>query len=45
VAKFCLQEAVQLWHQHGYFVGGWQPLVGALLPVLSQSKINGCFQV
>ncbi|EIE18580.1 hypothetical protein COCSUDRAFT_45356 [Coccomyxa subellipsoidea C-169] len=38
------QDTVQLWHQHGYFVGGWQPLVGSLLPVLSQSKINGCFQ-
>ncbi len=39
-----MQDTVQLWHQHGYFVGGWQPLVGSLLPVLSQSKINGCFQ-
>ena len=40
-----VQEAMELWHQHGYFVGGWQPLVGTLLPVFSQSKINGCFQV
>jgi hypothetical protein len=35
--------AARFAHLHGYFICGWQPLVGRLLPVFSQSKIDGCF--
>ena len=38
-----MQEAILFSSLHGYFLAGWHILTDRLLPVFSQSKINGCF--
>lgn len=40
---YAVQEAIAHSSLHGYFLAGWHVLTDRLLPVFSQSKIDGCF--